>query len=668
MNRQSISTPIDRFEEVTSRDEQAVLDVDLHAGLLSLVLYISTGILLVAVLIWFFSHTGEPHIKELLSVFASLLVILLAWRLQQRGQVRLAILIFCWGVWSAINFQASIRGGLHTPGLLVFPLIMFMSSWMLGARQGRYFAIASIVAILIHTAGLYAGAWTVTPALPVLAYGLVMAGILLVSHVILMRIHHNHWDRMNKIQGLTQRLQQTVSDLQAREIALRDSEQRFAKVGLVSPLPIAISELKSGRYLDVNPAWEHMFGWSRTEALGKTSVELHFWPDPIDRDNWLGEFRAKGLMLNRQIRAQSRDGTQLHVLLNAELIDYKGTPCVLAIILDQTDRLRIEAEVIRLNIDLEDRVAQRTTELQQAIETLQRMQQELVQSDKLAALGGLVAGIAHELNTPIGNALTASTTLSDTARRFEKSIAKGGIKRSELNDFITSCREGADLVERSLHRAGDLVHSFKQVAIDQASERMRPFDLAAMVSEVIDTLRPNLKHKPWRLDVDIPAGIAMNSFPGPLGQVIMNLVLNATIHAFEGRDHGTVAITAWVDGAWVELCCRDDGIGIPSETLGMIFDPFYTTKLGHGGSGLGLSITHRLTTQVLAGQITVSSSSAGTLFRLRLPRHAPAGTACKRLATYTTDAPLSPLSRSTSGDHQPAGERTAARFCQELDR
>jgi signal transduction histidine kinase len=204
-------------------------------------------------------------------------------------------------------------------------------------------------------------------------------------------------------------------------------------------------------------------------------------------------------------------------------------------------------------------------------------------------------------------------------------LREGNIKRSTLEQYVQQSLEGTLLAERSLHRASDLVRSFKQVAVDQTSERRRDFDLAEVVTEVIDTLRPNLKGSPWKIRVDIGAGMRMESFPGPLGQVVINLVMNAVLHAFGGRSEGQVTLSARsVDDNTIVLDCADDGVGIASENLNRIFDPFFTTKLGQGGSGLGLAIVHRLVTQVLGGQITVESSSRlGTAFTMRLPRVSP---------------------------------------------
>src|SRR5262249_37175745 len=151
---------------------------------------------------------------------------------------------------------------------------------------------------------------------------------------------------------------------------------------------------------------------------------------------------------------------------------------------------------------------------------------------KLSALGHLVAGVAHELNTPIGNAMTAATTLSDTAQDFARRVHKGEVKRSQFDVFIERIVDGSELTARSLRRAAELLASFKQVAVDQASERRRSFDLAEVVGEVVDTLRPTLQQQPWAVVVDIPPDLRMDSHPGPLGQILINLVMNATIHAF----------------------------------------------------------------------------------------------------------------------------------------
>ena len=306
--------------------------------------------------------------------------------------------------------------------------------------------------------------------------------------------------------------------------------------------------------------------------------------------------------------------------------------CVLTMSVDVTERKAMESELILLNTRLEHRVQERTRDLDHSnqellltMQTLQRTQDELIQSDKLASLGSLVAGVAHELNTPIGNALVASSSLAEEVSQMQKTVRAGSMKRSSFDHFMERVAEGSDLTMRSLHRAVTLISSFKQVAVDQASERRRGFDLAQVLHELIDTLKPKLKHVGSQLSLDLQAGIAMESYPGPLGQVIINLFTNALTHGFDERGSGLITVHAHrLDAERVVVTVSDDGVGIAPEHLGQIFDPFFTTKLGRGGSGLGLSVSHRIVTKVLGGQITIRSTPGqGASFELNLPTTAP---------------------------------------------
>jgi signal transduction histidine kinase len=285
-----------------------------------------------------------------------------------------------------------------------------------------------------------------------------------------------------------------------------------------------------------------------------------------------------------------------------------------------------EASYRALNEKLEDRVLERTAKLTQALEELERTKDELVQAGKMTALGSMVAGVAHELNTPIGNALVAASTLNDRVREIRVASANNALKRSQLAEFLDVVAEGTDIVQISLNRSSELVRSFKQVAVDQASERSRYFILQELVDEVLSTIRPVYKNTPWSIEVDIPEDITMESYPGALGQVVMNLVCNALVHAFEGRDRGKVEIIARITASdtEVELVCRDDGIGMAQPTSERVFEPFFTTKLGQGGSGLGMAIVYRLASEVLGGSIRLQTEQgAGSTFRLRIPRIAP---------------------------------------------
>jgi signal transduction histidine kinase len=278
----------------------------------------------------------------------------------------------------------------------------------------------------------------------------------------------------------------------------------------------------------------------------------------------------------------------------------------------------MEERMAALNVELEARVEARTTELQ-------RTQDDLIRSEKLAALGALVAGIAHELNTPIGNSVTVASTLHEKTAEFAEQIADGTLKRSSLNSYLAAAQTASDLLLRSLSQARNLVASFKQVAVDQTSDQRRKFDVREVVGEVLTTLSPTIRKTPFSISLDIPEGIVMDSFPGPFGQIVTNFISNAVLHAFDGRLAGTVTLRAGLpEHGQLVLTVTDDGNGIPDEHLRRIFDPFFTTKLGKGGSGLGLNIVYNIVTRVLGGKISVESRvGAGTTFMLTMPLCAP---------------------------------------------
>jgi len=265
-----------------------------------------------------------------------------------------------------------------------------------------------------------------------------------------------------------------------------------------------------------------------------------------------------------------------------------------------------------------------TDELVGTLDHLRRAHGELVQAEKLAALGSLVAGVSHELNTPISNAVLLCSSLLEHLRSLDELVSGPALKRSALLRWHGGALEMGQLLERAVERSAALVASFKQVAIDQTSERRRVFDLHECVEDVLAALRPAYKTAPWVFLNEVPKGIECDAFPGPLGQIITNLAQNACLHAFEGRSHGQVSFNASCIDSRVCLSCSDDGVGMDTVTQSHIFEPFFTTKLGKGGSGLGLSICHRIATTVLAGELRViSSPGVGSRFVLTMPQRTP---------------------------------------------
>lgn len=264
------------------------------------------------------------------------------------------------------------------------------------------------------------------------------------------------------------------------------------------------------------------------------------------------------------------------------------------------------------NDKLEWRVAERTTDLERALEQLKNAQRNIIESEKLASLGRVVAGVAHELNTPIGNALMVATSIDDHLKPLQTELSNGNVRKSTLTDALTRTEDGFVILLRNLAKAAQMIGDFKQVAVDQTSEQRRAFDLAEVTQEVLSTLQPAFKKTPYRIQTRLTPGIACQSFPGPYGQVLTNLVMNALIHAFEGRDSGdvTVVVDSPAPGN-ARLTVEDNGVGMSEEVKSKIFDPFFTTRLGRGGTGLGMNITHGFVVRVLKGSIGIESTPGG---------------------------------------------------------
>jgi signal transduction histidine kinase/ligand-binding sensor domain-containing protein len=292
------------------------------------------------------------------------------------------------------------------------------------------------------------------------------------------------------------------------------------------------------------------------------------------------------------------------------------------------DHLKSAEEALRaLNEQLESRVEQRTADLRETnlklrgtLDILTLAQRQLVETEKLASLGGMVAGIAHEINTPIGISVTAASHLQDEARRLSRQVSGGELTRGALERFEHTARESTDIVLRNLRRADRLVKSFKQVAVDQSSEERRVVDLGKSLEEIVTTLGPTLKSASCRIELSCLQLIIMETAPGALYQIITNLVMNSLTHGFAADTAGTIRIDVRRDESAVRIDYRDNGRGMEENVRKRIFEPFFTTRRGQGGSGLGMHIVYNLVTQSLHGTIDcVSAPGQGALFHIVLP-------------------------------------------------
>lgn len=309
---------------------------------------------------------------------------------------------------------------------------------------------------------------------------------------------------------------------------------------------------------------------------------------------------------------------------------------------------RMKSTISRIR-EAED-AARRSAEVTaRALQDLRQTQESLLQAERLASLGSLVAGVAHEINTPVGIALTSASVLKQATDELQAAVGTTGLKKSEIMRYLDTAAESARLIMNNAYRAAHLIHSFKQIAVDQTSEARRPFALKEYIEEIVSSLQPKLKKTPIRLVLNCPPEIVLDSYPGAFAQVITNLTLNCVEHAFEVDTPGEIRISARLDGGTVELHVADDGKGIAPEVLDRIFEPFFTTRRGQGGTGLGLNIVYNLIRKQFCGTIAVSSTPGqGTHFTLRIPSITPqdggadmSGITLPRATPETAATPLS---------------------------
>lgn len=296
---------------------------------------------------------------------------------------------------------------------------------------------------------------------------------------------------------------------------------------------------------------------------------------------------------------------------------------------DEVGAMARAVEVFRENAvakrEAENELRASKEKAESALLELNAAQQNLIDAERLAALGGLVAGVAHEVNNPIGISLTVASSFARRSEMFEAELRSNApLRRSQLEEFVKTSRDAAQQLVANLHRAGELIQSFKQVAVDRSHAERRQFSLSEATDQIIASLRPVLKKAPITLTVDVPDGLMIDGYPGSYGQILTNLFLNAANHAFPDGKPGAIAITAKPRGTDdIEISFSDNGAGMSPDVQRQAFDPFFTTRRNEGGTGLGLHIVYNLVTQQLGGRMMLKSRlGQGTTFRIIMPRAA----------------------------------------------
>jgi len=288
-------------------------------------------------------------------------------------------------------------------------------------------------------------------------------------------------------------------------------------------------------------------------------------------------------------------------------------------------KARTTAEQKSQELDNTSRVLIKTNHnLIDSIEKLNSTRDQLVQNEKMASLGELVAGVAHEINTPVGIGVTAASHLQDAVSVFSKKFETGQITKTEFASFLHNANEGSEILLNNLHRAAKLIRSFKQIAVDQTSENRRNFNLKETIEETLLSLQPKIKRTHIKTKLECPDGIEIDSFPGSYSQIISNLITNSLIHGYEDNDEGLIKIIVTSNKSNLLMKYCDDGCGIPEENRNKAFDPFFTTRRGLGGSGLGLHLVYNIITQQLKGEILISNNQEkGLCFEITLPLELP---------------------------------------------
>jgi PAS domain S-box-containing protein len=464
----------------------------------------------------------------------------------------------------------------------------------------------------------------------------------------------------------------TIRQRKKMEAALLSSEEKFSKAFKYCADIIGIAALDDGRYIEVSETFFDTFGYTREEVIGKKSIsqeqrnpingDFPLWLNGEERVNLFQKLKSDRLFKNLETQWCTKSGEIRIGLYSAEVVEIGGESCIIYAWHDITKRKHAEKALQHAYDQLEYQVEQRTHELtslnqeliamneelesinwelgneiterrrveaelsnanqklNEAIDELKTMQDFLVESAKMAALGNLVAGIAHEINTPIGISLTAASHLRELSQEFDDLCNNGTPRRIDMATYLQDLHEASTIILKNLERAGKLIHSFKQVSSDQSSEFERVFNVKAYLEEILYSLQPKFKNTNHHITIECSELLTIQGLPGAFSQVLTNLIMNSLNHGYDPTDEGHIYICVRVEHRTIVFLYSDDGKGMDAQVLSKIFDPFYTTKRGYGGTGLGLYLIYNIVTQQFKGNITCESQlGEGTTFKITIP-------------------------------------------------
>jgi len=445
------------------------------------------------------------------------------------------------------------------------------------------------------------------------------------------RSHHmsSNSDELDELVYLLNKMQRRiVAELTDKEIAIEELQQErdFSATIINSSSTIICCLDKNFRIATINPAAVILTGYSQQELDNKNWLDLFVLEDR--REEMLSKLEKNESIQSVEIEMHDQMG-EISTLLWTFSAFYDGMKIKYLIGFghDITEQKQVELEITQLNDQLEEKVNKRTAaltdsnqQMTQTLEQLKRTQQTLVESEKMASLGGLVAGVAHEINTPIGISVTAASFLQEEINHLSEKLSSNSLSRSYVEDLISRVSESTRLLTSNLKRAADLISSFKQVAVDQSSEACYSFKLEENVNQVITSLKHRLKQTRCNIHINCPEDLSIYSFPGSFVQIYSNLILNSLIHGFDDWDgQKEIYIDISLEEDTLHIDYRDTGKGIPDEIATRIFDPFVTSILGTGGSGLGTHIVYNIVSQLFKGDIHYVTNEPGAHFKIAIP-------------------------------------------------
>ena len=356
-----------------------------------------------------------------------------------------------------------------------------------------------------------------------------------------------------------------------------------------SPAGMGITSIDGGEVLYVNSKGAEINGFSTTDEVMGVLASNDCWVNAEDRAKYVEEFERTGHVKAKEVKFRRPDGEEFWNLLSWDRINYQGEDCILFWQTDTTEQHDI--------------------------------QDQLMETEKFASLGGLVAGVAHEINTPIGVGVTAVSQLQETIKNCVKDIERGKLSKSALEKYLSSAQKACDISLVNLQNAARLINSFKQISVDQISEDCRPIQVRDYFNSILESMLPETKKAGVSVEFDCAQDADFKTYPGAIAQVVTNLIQNAIFHGLADQKDGSIRLQVKVDKARnMRIKFSDSGVGVPRENLKKILEPFYTTRRGEGGSGLGLNIVHNIIVHKLGGKLNVTSpKDSGLTFDITLP-------------------------------------------------